>query len=41
MRRISPQFLVDDLGDRTSVLLSLSDYEAMLEEIEDSELLLF
>ena len=37
MKSISPQFLVDDLGNRTSVLLSLSDYEALLEEIEDAE----
>lgn len=29
--------MVDDLGNRTSVLLSLSDYEALLEEIEDAE----
>ena len=37
MKSISPQFLVDDLGNKTSVFLSLSDYEAMLEEIEDAE----
>ena len=37
MKSISPQFLVDDLGNKTSVLLSLSDYEVMLEEIEDVE----
>ncbi|MBK8055243.1 MAG: hypothetical protein IPK35_18715 [Saprospiraceae bacterium] len=37
MKSINPQFLVDDLGNRTSVLLSLSDYEALLEEIEDAE----
>ncbi|MBP6236620.1 MAG: hypothetical protein KA270_13940 [Saprospiraceae bacterium] len=37
MKSINPQFLVDDLGNRTSVLLSLSDYEALLEEVEDAE----
>ena len=37
MKSISPQFLVDDLGNKTSVLLSISDYEALLEEIDDVE----
>ncbi len=37
MKSINPQFLVDDLGNKTSVLLSISDYEALLEEIEDVE----
>jgi len=37
MKSINPQFLVDDLGNKTSVLLSISDYEALLEEIEDAE----
>ncbi len=32
MKSINPQFLVDDLGNKTSVLLSISDYEALLEE---------
>lgn len=37
MKSISPQFLVDDRGNKTSVLLSISDYEALMEEIDDVE----
>jgi len=37
MKSINPQFLVDDRGNKTSVLLSISDYEALMEEIDDVE----
>ena len=37
MKSINPQFLVDDRGNKTSVLLSISDYESLMEEIDDVE----
>ena len=33
------QFLVDEQGRKTSVVLPLSDYEEMLERLEDMEAL--
>jgi len=37
MKIINPQFLVDDQGNKTSVLLSISDYESLMEEIDDAD----
>jgi len=37
MKSINPQFLVDDRGNKTSVLLSISDYESLMEEIDDAD----
>ena len=32
--KIQPQFVVDEKGERRSVLLSIADFNAMLEELE-------
>jgi len=32
--KIHPQFVVDEKGERRSVLLSIDDFNAMLEELE-------
>jgi hypothetical protein len=32
-----PKFVYDENGNKTDVLLSLADYEAMLEALEDAE----
>jgi PHD/YefM family antitoxin component YafN of YafNO toxin-antitoxin module len=32
-----PRFVYDENGNKTDVLLSLADYEAMLEALEDAE----
>lgn len=32
---IKTKFIIDENGDRKEVILSLKDYEALLEEIED------
>ena len=32
---LHPRFIVDEANQRQSVILSLSDYEALMEEIED------
>ena len=29
------QYVINEAGERTAVILSLSDYEALLEDIED------
>jgi hypothetical protein len=34
-RRLHPQFLTDAEGKRTSVLLPVREFEALLEELED------
>jgi hypothetical protein len=32
-----PRFIVDEAGNKTEVVLPISDYEAMLEALEDAE----
>jgi PHD/YefM family antitoxin component YafN of YafNO toxin-antitoxin module len=34
---LHPQFIVDEKGERRSVVLSIEEFEAMLDEIEDYE----
>jgi hypothetical protein len=31
----SPQFIIDTMGEKVSVVLPIKDYEYMLEELED------
>ena len=35
LEKIKPQFLTDAKGNKTSVLLSYSDFQELLEDIED------
>ena len=37
MRNLNPQYLVDDEGQRTSVLLSIKEYEHLMQCLEDLE----
>lgn len=32
---VAPQFLTNQQGERTAVLLSIADYEAMREDLQD------
>jgi hypothetical protein len=36
-----PKFITDENGNKTDVVLSLADYEALLEALEDAEDVLF
>lgn len=33
--KVEPQFLTNQRGERTAVLLSIEDYEAMCEDLQD------
>jgi hypothetical protein len=35
MERFHEQFIVDDSGNRTAVILPLTDYEELLEDLHD------
>jgi len=35
VRELSPQYVTDDGGHRTAVILPIEDYEALLEDLED------
>ena len=37
MRNINPQYLVNDKGQRTAVLLSIKEYEHLMQRLEDLE----
>ncbi|MFT4205365.1 MAG: hypothetical protein QM610_15785 [Chitinophagaceae bacterium] len=37
MDTITPQFITDNKGNKLSVLLSVKDYEALLDELEELE----
>jgi hypothetical protein len=37
MRNINPQYLVDDKGRKTSVLLSIKEYQHLMQCLEDLE----
>lgn len=37
MRNINPQYLIDDKGQKTSVLLSIQEYQHLMQCLEDLE----
>ena len=37
MPKIKPQYITDNTGKRISVVLSINDYKAILEELEELE----
>jgi hypothetical protein len=37
MLTVPPQFITDAAGNKISVVLSIADYEALIEELEDFE----
>ena len=37
MLNINPQYLVDDTGERTAALLSIKEYQFLMQRLEDLE----
>ena len=37
MLNINPQYLVDDKGEKTGVLLSIKEYQMLMQRLEDLE----
>lgn len=37
MLNINPQYLIDDKGQKTSVLLSIKEYQHLMQRLEDLE----
>ena len=35
LTQLHPQYVTDDAGERTAVILSITEYEALLEDIRD------
>ena len=37
MLKINPQYLVNDKGDKTNILISINEYQLLMQRLEDLE----